>query len=89
MKKQLSKLTEGFIIGKPEYNWHCCLFGGKKGDGVMISTVEAPNWFWRQMQYLLCGNRWTKIDKESSKLDKAISKIIRCYGSVLRKLGKQ
>lgn len=39
----------------------CELFGC--GDAVTLETSKSrtPNWFWRWMQYLIIGNKWTKI----------------------------
>lgn len=41
--------------------WRCELFGGGP-HGLVFTPVEGqePNWFWRWMQYLILGNKWTK-----------------------------
>ena len=44
----------------PEYKWKCNLFGGNDND-IIWQVEKAPNIFWRVMQYLILGNKWTKI----------------------------
>lgn len=39
--------------------WKCRLFGI---DNCFFITSKGnePNWFWRAMQYILIGNKWSK-----------------------------
>jgi len=50
-------------IQHPDFSeWKCSLFGAHQGDGIVWRPLKGkePNWFWRTMQYLCFGNRWTK-----------------------------
>jgi hypothetical protein len=39
--------------------WNCRLYG--VDDFFFIpSKGNEPNWFWRAMQYILIGNKWSK-----------------------------
>ena len=41
--------------------WKCRLYG--IDDFFFIpSKGNEPNWFWRTMQYILIGNKWSKDD---------------------------
>lgn len=43
-----------------EGKWKCELFGcGKNGLTLMPQDEDVPNFFWRWMQYLCFGNRWS------------------------------
>ena len=47
------------FIGVPEKSgWSCSLMGGE----ITITPTKGnePNWFWRKMQYLCFGAKWTK-----------------------------
>lgn len=53
-------MEEGLKIVEPiKYKWSCYLFGGGKND-LVWNCNEAPNFFWRCMQYIIFGNRWEK-----------------------------
>ena len=41
--------------------WQCHLFDGDI-NGIVYTPVKgnAPNWFWRKMQYICFGHRWVK-----------------------------
>lgn len=41
--------------------WECELFGMKGQITVCPNEDQVPNWFWRTMQYLVFGNKWTKV----------------------------
>jgi len=43
--------------------WQCDMFGC--GDFISFRPTKGnePCWFWRKMQYLLCGNKWRKDAK--------------------------
>lgn len=47
---------------KEDSEWSCCLFGSKPNDGIFWRPKKnnEPNWFWRWMQYICFGNKWTK-----------------------------
>jgi len=47
------------FLEKPK--WKCRLFG--LGDNLVLNTTERPNWFWRTMQYLLLGNKWSPYEE--------------------------
>ena len=53
-------IEETKIIEQPEYKWKCHLFGGNELD-IVWKVKKPPNFFWRWMQYLLIGNKWSKI----------------------------
>lgn len=50
------------FLKQQEYsNWKCELFGiGPTGITINPLKGKEPNWFWRWMQYVCFGNRWTK-----------------------------
>jgi len=43
--------------------WECRLFGAADGDGLTWRPYEGnvPNFFWRFMQFVFFGNRWSKV----------------------------
>lgn len=43
--------------------WQCQLFGSSPGSGITWRPHEneEPNWFWRKMQFLCFGHRWSKV----------------------------
>ena len=45
-------------------DWECYLFGSSKGNGITYIPIKGnePNFFWRWMQFLCFGNRWTKVN---------------------------
>ena len=46
---------------KERDEWYCELFGaGPCGMTFHPAKGDAPNWFWRWMQYLCFGNKWVK-----------------------------
>lgn len=49
------------LFPKPS-KWKCYLFGGTQFSGMTWRPAEGehPNWFWRLMQFLVFGNRWSK-----------------------------
>lgn len=49
------------VLKPPVYTWRCELFG--TDDTLVLSREEGkqPCWFWRKMQFLLVGNRWSRI----------------------------
>ena len=53
-------------IRQPEFSeWCCYLFGSKPGSGGIVwrpHKGKEPNWFWREMQWLILGNLWVKED---------------------------
>jgi hypothetical protein len=56
------------IYTEPEYVYECELFGMNRLVFSIKTTKEnTPNAFWRLMQYLIVGNKWTKIIKEEKK----------------------
>jgi hypothetical protein len=42
--------------------WKCQLFGTTGDNGItwIPQKGRVPNWFWRTMQYICFGNKWTK-----------------------------
>jgi hypothetical protein len=47
-----------YKIRVTEYSkWRCEIFGG---TFLCPLKGKEPNWFWRKMQYLILGFRWTK-----------------------------
>ena len=49
------------VVQLPDYSdWRCQLFG--MGEALVLRPEEGnvPNRFWRVMQYLFFGNKWTK-----------------------------
>ena len=42
----------------PNYTWECYLFGLK--STITVFVVKPPCLFWRWMQYLCFGNKWTR-----------------------------
>jgi len=46
--------------------WKCELFGMHTTITVEPSKENLPCWFWRTMQYLILGNKWTKEVKKSN-----------------------
>ena len=42
-------------------NWKCELCGIKNGITIQPMEGNVPNRFWRFMQYILLGNKWTKV----------------------------
>ena len=63
MENTLSDIPRTIEI--PKYSkWMCHLFGSGK-DGLCWRPVhgEEPNFFWRWMQFLCFGNRWTKDEE--------------------------
>ena len=58
-----SKVAEyvGFYAN-PKYTYKCELFG-MYSQGIMVHTTKenTPNAFWRLMQYLVFGNKWSKV----------------------------
>lgn len=60
MEKQ-NEPPVGRLIGTDEpSDWECELFGMGRAIVLRPSKKNAPNWFWRKMQYLCFGNRWVK-----------------------------
>jgi hypothetical protein len=53
------------FINPPVSKWKCEMFGSNNFIWRPLEGQE-PNWFWRWMQYLAFGNRWSKDewDKE-------------------------
>jgi len=50
------------VFTAPERSeWTCRAFG-TTGESMYINPLKGgePNWFWRWMQFLVLGNRWTK-----------------------------
>lgn len=46
-----------------EYSeWQCEVFGFENYMWFPLKN-KTPNWFWRWMQYLFFGNKWTKNKK--------------------------
>ena len=45
-----------FDFSLPDYRYELHIT-----DHVVMQHENIPNWFWRLMQYLLLGWRWTKI----------------------------
>ena len=41
--------------------WKCELFGIKNGLVLFPTKGHVPNVFWRTMQYLILGNKWSKV----------------------------
>ena len=55
--KETAEETVEYVPGP----WSCKLFnGGKSGITLTPPLGSEPNWFWRQMQYLILGNLWVK-----------------------------
>lgn len=56
--------NQNIFIAKPfePSGWRCELFGMGPTGIVWTPSVHTPipNWFWRKMQFLILGNRWTK-----------------------------
>jgi hypothetical protein len=46
---------------KPKPKWQCELFGITGGSGVIVTVIKPPFILWRWMQFLILGNRWSKI----------------------------
>lgn len=40
--------------------WKCQVFGVEDGITLHPKKGKEPNLFWRMMQYLILGNKWTK-----------------------------
>jgi hypothetical protein len=61
MDKDIRNLSIKFELSERS-QWHCYLFGGLPGDGLVWNPEKGkePNWFWRWMQWLFFGNRWVK-----------------------------
>lgn len=50
------------VINQNSYDpsdWKCRLFG-IDNFFFIPSKGNEPNWFWRAMQYILVGNKWSK-----------------------------
>jgi hypothetical protein len=60
IKSLLKKAMNGLEFDSREYEWMCYMFGGNIEEGIVWSVYKPPCWFWRQMQYLLVGNRWVR-----------------------------
>ena len=45
----------------PPDAWKCDLFGCGSAFQLRRPEGKQPNWFWRRMQYLLIGNKWTRL----------------------------
>ena len=67
MKNHNTTLDDEFKQDMNEFygedsKWSCCLFGSKPNDGIFWRPKKnnEPNWFWRWMQYICFGNKWTK-----------------------------
>ena len=56
------KFTNKLFTYKPPEpsGWKCELFGMKNGLVYYPMKGQVPNWFWRKMQYLILGNKWSK-----------------------------
>ena len=57
------------LIINPEFSeWQCLMLGGTRTDVLAWRPRKGgePNWFWRNMQYLILGNQWVKDPKEKS-----------------------
>ena len=53
--------TEGESFTNPTYTWECEVFGCGSTIIVQKEDGKQPNIFWRQMQYLIFGNKWKRI----------------------------
>jgi len=61
------RLSGPHIFVEPEYSdWRCVPFGMIGGTHLVLRPLKGqePNWFWRWMQYLAFGNRWTKVGRD-------------------------
>ena len=56
----MNEPLETTIIQEELSEWQCELFG--TGMAILLRPTKSntPNWFWRWMQYLIFGNRWSK-----------------------------
>lgn len=53
--------TNSYSIYTPEQSgWKCELFGGNGGFVWYPAKGQVPNAFWRLMQFLAFGNRWSR-----------------------------
>jgi hypothetical protein len=50
------------VILPKKSGWKCELFGGKGGIVWHPAKGQVPNAFWRWMQFLAFGNRWSRDD---------------------------
>ena len=51
------------ILKVPERSeWECHLFGSRGGDGITYqpSIANEPNWFHRQMMWLILDCKWVR-----------------------------
>jgi len=66
-EEEVGKMEGMHILHTPEKSeWKCYLFGNTSTNQGMIwipNKGMEPNWFWRQMQYLILGNKWEKKDE--------------------------
>ena len=53
--------SNGYYNFKPliQSGWKCELFGGSGGVTWFPYKGQVPNRFWRFMQYICFGNKWT------------------------------
>ena len=59
----MGKMDNVIEMLKPEYSeWQCEIFGFENYIWYPLKN-KTPNWFWRWMQYLFFGNKWTKKKK--------------------------
>jgi len=63
MENDIIKSTSVHIsaVCNPKYTWECILFGLDNSVVLQRTEEQVPNWFWRQMQYLILGNKWRKL----------------------------
>lgn len=45
-------------------DWECDVFGMNGWMRVRPEKGKEPNWFWRQMQWLLVGSKWVWRPRE-------------------------
>lgn len=62
-KEQYEKGCEEYKYEYSDKHWKCQVFGIQKFE-LNPADSDVPNWFWRQMQYLILGNKWIKINRK-------------------------
>jgi hypothetical protein len=59
-----AECSQFITTGPLSTEWECELFGTGP-IGIILTPKEdrVPNWFWRQMQFLILGNKWVRKRK--------------------------